>query len=216
MLAGLWQVEKVMVEDQVMTPDARWTRFDSSGNYYSGNGGYQHSRGKYRIDTIHHWVEMKEYQGIEEPFGPFAFRIYGDTLVLERMEEEALVHVVMLRVKELPMANADKVIGLWGIKAMTKEGKDVSAEFLPLEMNSIFLRWDRVYQQRWPNGSIISGYYQMNAHRPVLSIVSAHEDYVQVRKWRIEFIGDSEMKLYGYDKENEGVVMHLYRLTQFP
>ncbi len=48
-LEGLWEVKRVTVGEEVMTPVAKW--FDlKDGRVYSGNGGLRNTLGTYTFD----------------------------------------------------------------------------------------------------------------------------------------------------------------------
>ncbi len=49
-IEGLWVVKLVKVVNQGMTPNARWTRFNSDSTQQSGNGWFQHSYGTWKFN----------------------------------------------------------------------------------------------------------------------------------------------------------------------
>ena len=50
-LIGLWEIQKVEVGEDNMTPVAKWTKINTDGTYQSGNGWLQNSQGQWNYDS---------------------------------------------------------------------------------------------------------------------------------------------------------------------
>ncbi|MDX5321010.1 MAG: hypothetical protein LPK45_07875 [Bacteroidota bacterium] len=215
-LAGLWIIDRVEVEGEIMTPEARWTKFDGSGHFTGGNGGYQHSQGNYTLDTLNSWLKLEEPLGIIDPFGPFSYQLMGDSMRWERMEEGQLVRVYLSRANELPQANADKIIGLWSVLEMTKEGKPLGPEYASFYDQTYFFRWDRVFVQFRKEAGPRRGMYRVNAHRPELTIFYQEKELMVLQQWDFSFEENQTLVLKGKSAENQGIEIVLERRHDFP
>lgn len=211
---GLWEITEVTVADQVMTPVAKWTRIYSDGNYESGNGWLKNSEGTYTYDTLSHQFSPTETNGILDKFGAFRVSFEEGNMLWERDEEGMLVTVKLNRVEELPKATADKVVGLWQLTDITRDGRSIIRTFDPDHDHYLFIRWDRVLQMRDQNGKQSRTYWHMQGHRPEItfmrsSIMKEDED------WNVE-VTDTELKLTGINESNRGEVRMYERLREFP
>ena len=72
---GLWEVKKVSMGNQSMTPMGRWTRLNVDGTQTSGNGWKQHSEGVWTVDKKDMTIELTNSNGIDDEFGPFQISI---------------------------------------------------------------------------------------------------------------------------------------------
>jgi hypothetical protein len=83
---GLWEINKVTVGDQTMTPLAKWTRINSDFTYQSGNGWLQNSEGNWTFDKSLNQFLPIEKNGIVDDFGPFEVEIIKDHMTWTRIE----------------------------------------------------------------------------------------------------------------------------------
>lgn len=211
---GLWEITEVTVADQVMTPVAKWTHIYSDGNYESGNGWLKNSEGTYTYDTLSHNYLPTETNGILDPFGAFKVSFEDGNMIWERDEEGMLVTVKLQRIKELPKAPADKVVGLWQLTNISRDGRSIIRTFDPDHDHYLFIRWDRVLQMRDQNGKQSRTYWHMHGHRPEITFMRSsilRED----ESWNVEAT-DTELKLSGISESNRGEVRVYERLREFP
>ena len=211
---GLWEITEVTVADQVMTPVAKWTHIYSDGNYESGNGWLKNSEGTYTYDTLSHQFLPTETNGILDPFGAFKVSFEDGSMIWERDEEGMRVIVKLNRVKELPKSTADKVVGLWQLVDINRDGRSIIRTFDPEHNHYLFIRWDRVLQMRDQNGKQSRTYWHMHGHRPEITFMRSsilHED----ESWSVE-VTETELSLTGISETNQGEIRVYKRLREFP
>ena len=112
-LTGLWLVEKVKVGNEIMTPDAKWTRLNSDGTEESGNGGFRHSYGKWEYDEFTKELLITTKNGLDDPFGAFYVDLKKDKMIWSREEEGMNVVVTLSQIEKLPETYRDRLLGLW-------------------------------------------------------------------------------------------------------
>lgn len=211
---GLWEVKQVIIADQVMTPQAKWFHIYSDGNYESGNGWLKNSEGVYTYDTLSHNYLPIETNGIVDPFGAFKVSFEDGNMIWERDEEGMLVTIELERINKLPKSPADKVVGLWQLTDISREGLSIIRTFDPEGDHYLFIRWDRILQMRDQNGKQSRTYWHMNGHRPEITLMETsilHED----ETWKVEAT-DTELTLIGISESNRGEERVYSRLNEFP
>ncbi|MCO6479228.1 MAG: hypothetical protein J5I94_21515, partial [Phaeodactylibacter sp.] len=125
-ITGLWEITKVEVGDQAMTPVAKWTRIDADGTYQSGNGWLQNSAGTWIYDKESGEFLPTETLGLTDPFGAFKVSFTDKGMAWTREEEGMEVIVHFDRIEELPMSTGDKLVGLWGLEKAMEGEKEVT------------------------------------------------------------------------------------------
>ena len=213
-LVGLWEIKEVKVGDQIMTPVAKWTRIKEDHTYESGNGWLQNTTGTWTFDKGKSTFLPKAKNGIKDPFGAFQVEFQKDKMIWQREEEGMLVIVMAERVKQIPMAPADYLAGLWDLQSMKKEGADVTDAFDPDGKHYLFIRWDRIYVDRTPEGQRTTGYWHMNGHQPEITFLS-HEKGKDPESWRIE-VNDNQLIMKGISDSNREKEMIYNRIEEFP
>jgi hypothetical protein len=209
---GLWQVRKVEVEKELMTPVARWFRLDN-GKQTSGNGWQQHSFGTYHFDTKKSTLTFETVNEPKDEFGAFTVMRKGDKMTWTRLEDGDKVTVDLEMIATLPMSTADRVKGLWGLLRANKGSSDVTDQYDPQKKYSIFLRWDRIYNLNTGTEKI-SGYWYANAHKPEIRLMrSGHEQ--EEEKWSVSFEKE-DMILTGMSDSNKNTVLSFKKLSEFP
>lgn len=163
-ILGLWQVSKVTVGDQVMTPVGKWFRFDE-GTYQTGNGWLQNGTGVWTISEGK--LSATDSFGPMDEFGAFDIS-FDQGMQWRRLEDGMEVAVYLQRSEQLPLNPADLVVGLW-------KAPDGS---------TLFIRWDRIYVRQSETGRK-TGYWHMNGHRPELTMLP-HSDDESVSGWKVE------------------------------
>lgn len=189
-IAGLWEVQEVRVGTETMTPVAKWFDFEVEGNYQSGNGWLQNMAGNYSYDSRTGTLSQTIGDAPDE-YGPFNVQFADKTMHWQRMEEGQKVTVYLKRIKELPLAPWDHLVGNWTLKMIERSGEDVSKEFVGTESPNFFFRWDRLYFLHGEVKGVTAGIWYIHPHRPELRLIS-HEGDKNDTRWQIEFLDDSQ------------------------
>ena len=208
-LEGLWEITSVQVGNKAMTPTAKWTRILKDGTYQSGNGWLQNAEGSWTNDKTQKTITMSQHNGIIDEFGGFKYSFSGDEMMWVRTEEGMEVTVTLTRVKSVPMAPADKLVGVWiaenNIVAESGNGA------LPAYF---FFRWDRIFKHRNNQGTTETGYWHMNGHKPHVTFLP-HNDNHSPETWEVRFTND-ELVLTGLSESNSGRNITYKRSNRIP
>lgn len=213
-IAGFWEVSKVQVGGQTMTPVSKWTKINKDGTYQSGNGWLQNAEGTWTYDKLKKLFTPSETNGIKDEFGPFTVELNDDTMTWLREEEGMIVTVSLKKITKKPKATADLLVGLWDLTAVSKDGTATLETFDPDNMYYIFIRWDRLYMERTTEGTRTSGYWHIHGHKPEVTLLS-HDKNKQAETWHVE-VAEKELKMTGISDSNKGVEMTFIRLNEFP
>jgi len=209
---GLWVVKEVKLGDEVMTPNARWTRLNADFSQESGNGWFQHSYGTWSLDYETKELRIINENGINDPDGPFIVALENDVMTWSRTENGQPVKVILERAEKLPQTYGDKLLGLWKLNEAVGDGNYFSQTFENESQDYLFLRWDR----RFVIGSgqtQVHGVYNVNGHKPELELIPYGNDFVR-DFWRVDFGENSiTLKLLNTDSI---VTREFIRIHQFP
>ena len=188
--AGYWTVTLVTVGENTMTPVSKWFHLGTDGDLQGGNGGNINLLGTWQI-LDDGGLLFTTAAGIEDPAGPFAMKLEGEQMTLERMEEGQLVQVSLTTYDPAnwPTAPWDKVSGLWALDADKSTIITKAYGF-----QTAFFRWDNLVLFNWQqqDGSNWSALWRINAHRPTLEI-APNEECASRESWQISF-SDNEMR----------------------
>jgi hypothetical protein len=215
---GLWVVTKVTVGGQIVTPVAKWIKFDD-GRMTSGNGWLQHTYGHYTYDKKRSTLDMQNHNEPNEPiepFNPFSIAIpVKDEMRWTRMEEGENVIVELRRAKTIPMSPSDELHGLWQLEKATKADVDITSQYDPQKKYWMFIQWTHNYVINTGTEKI-KGFWYVNAHRPELTLLrEGHEQ--ELDKWEISFIPDQHaLVLKGMSENNNQIVLIFRALLYFP
>lgn len=213
-MTRLWGVEKVSAGDQEMTPVAKWFRINEDGTYQSGNGWMQNSEGTWEYNEQNHTYLPTTKNGLLDEFGAFSVQFDNGSMNWEREEEGMNVRVTLAQLDELPKAPADFAQGLWDLEQILENGNDITADFDPDNLFYLFIRWDRIYNERNADGERTSGYWHMDGHSPEMTLMS-HQKGIQPETWNVE-ADDSTLILTGLSNSNQNIEMSFRRLQKFP
>lgn len=149
---GLWLVESVRVQQELMTPQGKWIRFDSNGTQQSGNGWKQHSLGTWELrDSM---LSIETNNAPPDDAGAFKVKCQESAMEWTRIEDGNEVIVQLRRIEDNPTTNADRVLGYWG----SSDGE------------VLLIRWDGLYE--WTIDEVTEvGMYRIHGHRPLLEMV---------------------------------------------
>lgn len=211
-VTGLWKVEEVRVGTQEMGPVARWVRFHPDGSQVSGNGWKQHSAGTWEMDGRTNKLAVINANGLDDPYGPFRVSWAKDTMQWTRDEDGTLVTIVLIPVEKLPMAPADRLLGLWEMKRAFMESTDITDSLQRDGMRTLFFRWDNRFVLQEGSSEQERGYYVTHAHRNQVELIFHGTEERQ--RWEFE-AGARELTMR--TEMNEHLVKITYqRIRQFP
>ena len=213
-IIGLWEIKNVTVGEESMTPIAKWTNIKPDGTYTSGNGWLQNSQGTWNYDEDKKELTNTETIGLIDEFGAFNVSFADDNMIWERVEEGMNVTVILQKIETIPQAPADMSQGLWDLVSVNDGEGDLTNSFDPENKYYIFIRWDRIYVERTPEGNRETGYWHMHGHRPEITLLPHNPDK-QPESWRVEN-SMSKLVLTGISDSNKGKVYKFKRLNQFP
>ena len=212
-LLGLWEMTKVSMGDQEMTPVSKWTRINKDGTFQSGNGWLQSSHGTWNWDADKSYFTPSDLLGIKDEFGGFTVSISGDNMTWKRDEDGVVVTVELVRIDNLPMSPADYLEGLWDLVEITENQKSITDEFDPNDQHRLFIRWDRLYNNYSPEGSKSTGYWHINGHRPEITLLP-HTDGKQPESWSIE-VDEKLLIMSGISDSNHAIQRKYSRRNSF-
>ena len=196
-VVGLWNVSKVTVGSDNMTPIAKWFRFKSDRTYESGNGWLQNSIGTWEVATD--LLTTTNTYGLADEYGAFQVIVEEDKMTWERMEDGMKVVVHSNRISEIPVAPADLLAGLW-----KPEGGNAK--------ESLFIRSDRVYVKR-ASDTRHTGYWHINGHRSEVTFLP-HEEGKASETWEIE-VDAQKLTMTGISEPVKGVTKNFIRSAEF-
>ena len=180
--AGLWTVQEVKVGTEMLTPVAKWFQFEEDERLSSGNGGVRNMVGSYKLNEEKGMVEFRNENGQTDPMGPFSYKLDGEGMQMEREEEGQVVVVVLKRALNIPLAPWDEMVGFWSLS----EGEAIG------QLQSIFIKWDRRYVARTPEGRK-TGVWHIDGHQPILRLISDGGD-AEDSQWTFEFLSKTQLQ----------------------
>lgn len=205
---GLWIVKKVKMNDQEMTPIARWMRFNADSTQSSGNGWLQHSVGTWSLRSDN--LSVTNTNGIKDNAEPFKVKLFKNNMTWSRVEEGMKVSVFLERTNKLPTSEANKLYGLWKMDSIIEDDKDISDNLNPDDKAMLFLRWDNTFELRnYPKG-IQYGVFKTHGHRLQIDMVS----YSKSPKYQFYEFSIIENKLV-LKSTNSNKEIKLTRIHQF-
>lgn len=201
---GLWEIQKVVVGSEQMTPVAKWTRINQNGTYESGNGWLQNSSGTWSYDRNSYTFTATASLDIADEYGGFTISYDGNNMHWTRNEEGMEVKVTLSPITELPMSPADYLEGLWELE--TSSTDDLSNE-------KIMIRWDRIYVQFNSENRRSTGYWHIHGHKSEI-ILLPHNQELNPQSWKIE-VNAEQLKMIGISDSNRDQTKHYVRKNSF-
>lgn len=197
-LVGLWQIEKVKVGTQEMTPIARWTRLNADSTQESGNGWFQHSMGNWQYVSKDEKIRLVNSNGLKDEFDAFkVVKATEEAMVWLREEEGASVEVNLKKIEKIPQAPSNKILGAWRLKVGKKE----------TAVSYLFFRWDQVLVSRQRGNQKKYGIYKTHGHKQEVQFVY-YEDPLRQEDWTYRFNDNNNMVLESINKETETVLAY--------
>lgn len=211
-IEGLWVVQSVLVGEEEMTPNARWTRFNADFTQQSGNGWLQHSYGSWSLDSATDELSVINTNGLNDPNGPFKVSIQSDKMEWKRTEEGQEVTVLLTKANQLPPTFADQLLGLWELEATTgnssyfPSSEDESAKVV------LLFRWDRRFMTSSKEGRI-NGVYNVHGHKAEVEFIPYGEQHKRTF-WAIKY-GENTITLSLLNSDTP-VSRTFKRIHEFP
>ncbi|MEO9869568.1 hypothetical protein [Ekhidna sp.] len=208
-IAGLWIISKVEVGNEVMTPDAKWTRFNDDSTQESGNGWLQHSYGEWSFDQKLNELLITTSNGIIDPFGAFRVEFDDHSMKWYRDEEGDKVVVSVERTDKLPATTRDQLLGLWKLDDL--KGNDDLFKEKVTDSDYLFIRWDGKFVAGTKSGKKY-GVYNVHAHKLEIELIPYGGGSRTF--WSVEFLEEGfQMTLL----DSERVAIRKFkRIKQFP
>lgn len=209
---GLWVVKSVAVGNEIMTPNARWMKFNSDFTQQSGNGWLQHSVGTWNFNKNSMELSIKNSNGLIDENEPFKISFEDKKMIWKRIEEGQNVKVILEHSSELPQTYGDKLFGLWELESTIGSDNYFEESYKKEIDNYIFFRWDKRFVIESEKGRV-NGVYNLHGHKPEVELIS-YSDQVNRSLWKIEFEENQiTLKLLNSDKI---VTRKFKRIHQFP
>ena len=211
-IEGLWIVKSVVIGDEEMTPNARWTRFNSDQTQESGNGRFQHSYGTWKLNPESNELSIENSNGLDDLNEPFVVSIRQNEMIWERIEEGQKVKVTLVRSSHLPETYGDKILGLWKLERVIGHGRYFEHSDKEETNDYIFFRWDKRFVIESEKGRI-NGVYNVHGHKPEVELIPYG---AQVKRdfWGIHF-GENKITLKLLNSDTT-VTRQFRRIRKFP
>lgn len=210
---GLWEVEKVNVGEEIMTPVAKWFKINPNGTYQAGNGWLQNGQGIWNYDTKTNIYSAIDSLDIADEFGGFTVSFENEKMYWERKEEGMQVKVTLVPIEKLPMSPADYLKGIWDLVEITENEKSIIDNFDNENKHKLFIRWDRIYINFSPEGKKLTGYWHIHGHKPEI-ILLPHQEDGKPEKWKIE-VNKKELLMVGISDTNRNIERKYVRRNTF-
>lgn len=210
---GFWEIKKVAVGEENMVPVAKWAKINTDGTYQSGNGWLQNAKGSWHYDTEYNIFSTTDPLDILDEFGGFAVSFDNENMIWEREEEGMPVKVTLTPIRELPMAPADYLEGIWDLVEITEKEQSILNDFDGADKHKLFLRWDRIYMNFSPAGERFSGYWHIHGHKPEITLLP-HQEGKKPESWKIE-VNEEELIMTGISDSNRTIQRKYLRRNTF-
>ena len=147
-----------------------------------------------------------------DPYGAFKVSFINEKMIWKRQEDGMDVKLTLARINKMPMAPADKVIGLWALTGVKKGNNDITSTFDPSEKQFIFIRPDKRYRLRKSDESIDQGFWHMDAHKPEFTLIN-YDRTIENKVFVVSF-ENNQLQL---KPKNDSSMLFIYkRINKFP
>lgn len=191
-IEGLWEVKKVMVGDQLLTPTAKWFDLKANKQVESGNGGITNLEGSW--DLTGEILTFKNAQGVTDPYGSFTIGVQNKDMTWSRKEDGRMVTINLSKSDQKPKAPWDKIVGYWVLEKVLRGTEDVTAYYNTDNDRFIFIRWDRRFNSNYVGEKKDDhrGFWHIESHSPYLRLFSGKGDLYDTN-WDISFNDQGKM-----------------------
>lgn len=212
-LIGLWKVEQVTVDQENMTPVAKWFRINNDGTYQAGNGWLQNGNGFWNYDSQNKLFTANDPLDIADQFGGFTLS-FDESKMLWRREEEGMpVTITLAPIEKLPMSPADYLKGVWDLIEIIEDGVSITADIDKVDKHKLFFRWDRIYVNLDSTDKRRFGYWHIHGHRAEITLIPHQADQNE-EKWMIE-VNEKELLMTGISDTNRKLKRKYVRKNTF-
>ncbi len=205
-IVGLWEVNKVTVGEETLTPTAKWFLFLADGTLSSGNGWVQSMLGSYNYDQDTKEL-LQANQGVTDEYGPFKVSIEGDKMTWKRTEDGMPLKVNLSKVAKKPLAPWDKIQNRWVVdkaEGLHPETGKLISQYV-MDPDVYFFMWDRAYRKFDKTGRTIErGVWHIGGHSNQVWIIN-NADNVRTR-WTLELLDDQMI----WTKKSEKETLKVY------
>jgi hypothetical protein len=202
---GLWQIQKVEVGSQEMTPIAKWSRINEDHTHESGNGWYQHSIGTWNYNSENKKIDLVNTNGLKDEFGAFSILISTDQeMIWSRQEGEDTVILSFKRIDKIPQSPSNKLLGVWKLKTEVKESVDPY----------LFFRWDQILIDQQKVNEKKYAIYKTHGHKQELQIIY-YEDPLRQENWNYQFDSNNHLILEN-NNTKEGKKLEFEKIDYIP
>ena len=211
-IEGLWLIESVTAGGEEMTPNARWTRFNSDQSQESGNGRFQHSYGTWKLNPATNELSIVNTNGLKDSGDPFVISLDENEMTWERNEGGQALKVSLVRATKLPETYRDKLLGLWKLEEATNDGDFFRESDQQEYKDYLFFKWDGRFEIGGEGGKVY-GVYNVHGHKPEVELIP-YGDQLERSFWTIHYEENSiSLKLLNTD---EDVLRRFVRVDEFP
>jgi len=206
-MVGLWQIEKVSVGTEEMTPIAKWTLLNKDFTQTSGNGWLQHTVGDWSYDKKQQEIRLNNTNGMADEYGGFIVQFAEEKMIWQREEEGQEVKVTLAKIDQIPQSPANHLFGVWQLK--TDQESNENGAF-----SHLMIRWDQIIVMRTSAGLREYGMYKTHGHKPEVQIIY-YEDPLRSSIWVYSLEGTDLLTL-NYEKDGEPIQLVYERVHTFP
>ncbi|MEL7220534.1 MAG: hypothetical protein AAGJ93_04395 [Bacteroidota bacterium] len=206
-MVGLWQIEKVSVGTEEMTPIAKWTLLNKNYTQTSGNGWLQHTIGDWSYDKKQQEIRLNNTNGMEDEYGGFTVKFAAEKMIWQRQEEGQEVKVTLAKIDQIPESPANHLFGVWQLTTDEESNENEAYSHL-------MIRWDQIIVMRKPDGIRAYGMYKPHGHKPEVQVIH-YEDPLRSSIWIYNLEGSNLLTL-NYEEDGESIQLEYKRVRTFP
>lgn len=203
---GFWSVNNVTVGTQNVTPVAKWFVYEKDQTYRAGNGWTQNDIGTWTYDKKKEEFLPTSKIGAPDEYGAFKVRFTKNKMFWEREEDGMPVVVSLSRIREMPMAPADRIPGHWNLQTIKKDTSDLTEKYDPDDVQFLDIRRGQTYKMTNPDRSESLGFWHMDAHSPEFHLIDFNRE-VDFKVFTVSF---KENLLIMRSKKEDGLI-YIYK-----
>jgi hypothetical protein len=167
-IKGLWVADRVYAGSTDLSPKARWIRIDKKNVQESGNGWQKHSIGTWELKRKK--LTLVNSNGFTDPYEPFEVKFVKNGMEWIRHENDKRVKVLFTKIEEIPLSERDKLLGVWDLKTVLEDGKDLTLKYNVNRESYLFMRWDNMFELKLEDERT-SGIYRIGGFLDEIELV---------------------------------------------